>query len=222
MLAAVPSAPAKARPTTTLSGVLRNHLGQTLDGVTVRGYRRVAPGWQILTTRTQADGTFSLSVPKARPQDRWLVMADADELVARGYFCVPGWIIGDPGTVVPGPICIAVELLPTGFPPSPLTCGFVGDPIIFEAVPTRPDLSITKVHGGEPIVHLTYPWTTLPMQTVRQYVLEKSVDMKNWKPVSTVSLDGFGRVDVPDAASAAEPFCSYRVVETNSLLISPR
>ena len=75
-------------------------------------------------------------------------MADADELVARGYFCVPGWIIEDPRIINPGmPICIETEVFPIGFPPSPLTCGVVGDPIVFEAVPTRPDLSVTKAHG---------------------------------------------------------------------------
>jgi hypothetical protein len=217
-LAGIPSAPAKARNTIDLTGLLRDHLGQKLGDVTVRGFRRAGPGWQIVTTRTQHDGTFSLTVQ----HDRWLVMADADELVARGYFCVPGWIIDDPGVINPGnPICIDTELFPIGFPPSPLTCGVVGDPIVFEAVPTRPDLSVTKAHGREPVIHLTFPWTTLPMRTVRQYIVQKSVDMVNWTPITTVSLDGQGRIDLPDTASEAQQFCAYRAVETGWLVVSP-
>jgi hypothetical protein len=55
--------------------------------------------------------------------------------------------------------------------------------------------------------------------TIRNYVIEKSVDMKTWTPLSTVALDGYGRVDIPDTGAAAVPTCYYRAIETIPLII---
>jgi hypothetical protein len=200
---------ATAEETVVIAGTLRNREGEALPHITVRASRRVAAGWHTLATETGLDGMFLMAVPK----DRWVVMADADELVARGYFCVPGFIVG-------GPLddCGMAEL-PRGVPPSPLGCGTWGQPIILEAVPSRPELAVSKSPGESAVVHMTYPWTTVQMITVRRYVLEKSTDMVNWEPVSTVSLEGYGRLDVEIPGSHTQPCCVFRAVETTPLTV---
>ena len=201
---------------TLLAGRVRNTKGQPITGLTIHLYRSNGAGYDHETALTGADGKWSVEVPPGE----WWGAARPDELLARGYFCAPGFVwcpelvlCENPGNVWGGGVIewFQVEV------PGEWTQVADGGNIFLVVVPTRPDLTVENPRTSKAGVKVTFETTTLNMTTIRQWRIEKSSDLITWVPMQTVALSGTSPVLVPDPASAETPQCYYRAVQVNDL-----
>lgn len=197
-----------------LNGVVRNSSGERISSLTLHLYQRTGETFAHRTVNTAADGTWSIELPPGL----WFGAAHADDLLARGYFCEPGFIWCD----VPGGC--TMEAIPIG-----LWGGgeIVWNPILnpglidITVVPTRPDLSVEKPRTSEAGVKVTFETTAAAMTVTRQWRIEKSTDLIRWQPMQTVALSGTSPVIVPDPASSGTPVCYYRAVQVEDIVAPP-
>ena len=197
-------------------GMVRNTAGQPIAGLTLHFVAGSGPAAVQLTATTGPDGIWRASLPDLP----WRAAPRSAELVARGYFCFPGFVwcppeLGDctmegqpfdpwgPGLIEWNPIIIP------------------GLPIVSIVVPTRPSLAVSRRPAGTTEVQVAFESTTEPMQLVRQWRIEKSSDMIRWSPLRTVALSGNSPVMVPDPESAGVPQCFYRAVQVDDLALTP-
>jgi len=212
LLAAV--LPAAAETTSRLAGTISNSAGQPIAGLAIHFYKRNVSTFDHLTTSTAADGKWSMVLPPGE----WRAAAHTDDLLARGYFCEPGFIwCGEAGDRCGG----------GGWPPlwGP---GFIDwrpviDPgfIHVTVIPTRPDLAPEKPRTTDAGVKISFETTTVAMTTVRQWRVEKSTDLLTWKPMQTVALSGASPVIVPDPGSVTATVCYYRAVQVEDIVVAP-
>jgi hypothetical protein len=195
-----------------VTGRVRTRVGGSLEGVEVRFYRRVGPGWERRSLVTGADGSFSIQLPR----DRWAVVTDDDDLLARGHFCVPMmWMIDDEW------VCSAPfqDLPPSEVPVNvgPITCERWGEPLDLVAIPTEPALRILPEAGvdiRQPSVGIlvAYPFARTQRQLFApRYHLQRSTDLNSWTTMQTVTLDGQGGTLILDPTSRTGE-CFYRTV----------
>ena len=198
---------------TRLAGAVRNTAGYPVTALTMHFYRRITTGFEHRTATTGADGKWSIDLPPGE----WRGAASTDDLLARGYFCEPGFIwCGEAGQ------CDGGEW-PGLWGPGLIVWDPVIDPgaVNLTVVPTRPDLSVEKPRTIEAGVKLTFETTAESMTTIRQWRVEKSTDLRTWTPMQTVALSGTSPVLVPDPASTRTPDCYYRAVQVEDI-VAPR
>jgi hypothetical protein len=82
---------------------LRNNEGEVMPGILVHALPRDENPMPAQSTRTDGEGAFSFVLPHGA----WFIQVDDAELLARGYFCVPGWNPEGPDLPL-----IAVPLVP--------------------------------------------------------------------------------------------------------------
>jgi hypothetical protein len=196
--------------TTRLAGMVRNTSGQPIEGLTIHFYQRSGPAFNHLTATTAPSGKWSLELPPGE----WRGAAKTDDVLARGYFCVPGFIwCGETG-----------ELCDDQWPPlwggGIIDWNPVNDPVdvTLILVPTRPDLTVEKPRTTAAGVSVSFETTDQEMTVVRQWRIEKSTDLTTWSEMQTVALSGSSPVIVPDPASASTPVCYYRAVQVEDLV----
>ena len=192
---------------TLLAGRVRNTKGQPIAGLTIHLYRSNGAVYDHETALTGADGKWSVEVPPGE----WWGAARPDELLARGYFCLPGFVWC--------PECGSFENPVNLWGGGVIEWFTVADPwnIFLVVVPTRPDLTVENPRTSKAGVKVTFETTTLNMTTIRQWRIEKSTDLITWVPMQTVALSGTSPVLVPDPASAETPQCYYRAVQVEDL-----
>jgi hypothetical protein len=163
-----------------INGRLIDYKGLPAAHFTIRARAWVQGESFDLSTVTDVNGDYHFKVPKGT----WRIEADPDELVARGFFCVPVMIICEtPGNCPPS----------GGIFPGPIwTINLPGDFITIEPVrivPLAPTLSPpTIAENGNVTFQLKFDTTFLPLETVRTYRVEASADFGIWTPVSTNEL----------------------------------
>ena len=74
-----------------IRNTVRDTEGEPLAGILVHSRPQEGNGAAAQTTRTDAQGRFSFTLPDGA----WFIEVDPAELLERGYFCVPGWNPGD-------------------------------------------------------------------------------------------------------------------------------
>ncbi|MFT5110322.1 MAG: hypothetical protein ACI9UA_005976 [Pseudoalteromonas tetraodonis] len=183
----------------TLSGFVIDDSGIPLDGILV--HARSAGGQEatVVSGRTAVDGSYSLEVPDASLG--WLVVTDERELLERGYFC-------EPGSFWPG---LGGEVIDPGF--------FVQVPQL-TTVPLWPELTLIRSEEGVSCVRLDFDWIDgISPSLLRQYRIERSLDMKTWSEVITVAL-GCPPMSVFDETQVEFECGYYRVVPVEPVLIA--
>ena len=207
--------PAAAEGTSHLAGTVRNIAGLPIGGLTLHFYHRKVAGFDHLTTITAADGKWSMELPPGV----WRGAAHTDDLLARGYFCEPGFVwCGGAGDQCGGEV---VQVWPPLWGPGFIEWNRINVPanIILTVIPTRPGLAVEKPRTEEAGVKISFETTTAAMTTIRQWRVEKSTDLVTWKPMQTVALSGVSPVIVPDPASVTAPVCYYRAVQVDDIIV---
>lgn len=211
-------------------GIFRDVVGKPLADLEMHCWRPNGAVWQHRSTRTDNNGVWSIELPVGD----WRIAARPDELLARGYFCEPGSVVGSPWTCanaqfdpVTGQFMV-VECDPSTFPavgilwgpgsiewtPSPEDA-----PIILTAVPTRPSLEVIKSPNAGASIQLSFETQqTLPMTVTRQWRVEKSTDLIHWTPLQTVALGQLSPIVVPDSGSITQALCYYRAAMVEDVI----
>jgi len=211
---------------TLLAGKIRNAQGSPIAGLTIHFYRNNGAGFDHQTAVTGADGKWQIDLPPGT----WRGAAHTDDLLARGYFCYPGFVWrGESGDFGNDFGIVEGRIDRIDFPPlwggGLIEWNPVIDPlrIVASVIPTRPDLSVEHPtsQGTGAGVRVGFETTLLNMTTVRQWRIEKSTDLTTWVPLQTVALSGPSPVVVPDPTSAAVPACYYRAVQVEDLVPTP-
>ena len=144
--------------TVTVGGTIVNHNGKVFTNVTVYGIGTIESRAAIVQTKSDLEGSWQLNVPPGI----WLFRVDPDELIIRGYACFPDWS---------QPVFESVTNLS------------------FQVIPTRPIFRVPKLVDGKIQHTITFDTTTLaPVENVRTYNVQQSIDQINWTTIATVSL----------------------------------
>jgi len=202
---------AAALADTRLAGSIRDPDGAPVAAVTLHFYRAHATGFDHVAVTTGDDGSWSIDLPPGE----WRASAHSDAILARGFFCFPGFVwCGEAAGGCGGGIW------------PPLWGGGLIDwtPVIdpgeidLTLVPTRPDLGVKSPRTAEAGVVVSFETTTDAMTTIRQWRIEKSTDLRVWTPMRTVPLSGASPVIVPDPDSTTTPVCHYRAVRVEDVI----
>lgn len=205
------TAAAVAADNTRLSGIVRNTTGKPIAGLVIHFYHRNGLTFDHLTATTAANGTWAIDLP----QGEWRGAAHTDDVLARGYFCAPGFVwCGNDGGLCGSdwPSLWGGGVIEW----NPLIDPFVG--VRLTLVPTRPTLTVEKPRSSAAGVKVSFEMTTQDMTLIRQWRIEKSTDLFTWAPLKTVALSGVSPVIVPDPASVSTPSCYYRAVQVEDLV----
>lgn len=180
---------------TVLARKVRNTLGQPIAGLTIHLYRANGTGYDHKTVLTGPDGKWSVEVPSGE----WWGSAHSAELLARGYFCFPGFMLCQQT-----PSCGSLGGL---WGEGVIEWNPVVNPgnIVLTVVPTRPDLEVENARTAQAGVKVNFETTSLTMTTIRRWRIEKSTDLSTWVPMQTVALSGTSPVLVPDPPARALP-----------------
>ena len=207
------SSPLSMAADTRFAGRVGNTKGEPVAQLTIHFYRRLETGFEHRTAATGADGRWQIDLPEGD----WRGAAHSDELLSRGYFCFPGFVwCGDNN-----------ELCEDQWPPlwggglvewNPV---ITPGQIFLTVVPTRPELSVEKPRTPESGVRVSFESAAVSMRTIRQWRIEKSIDLQTWTPLRTVALSGDSPVMVPDSAGGGTPVCYYRAVQVEDFVPSP-
>lgn len=182
----------------TLSGFVIDDSGVPLDGILVHARSGVGEDQLVVSERTEEDGSYELEVPDA--SRGWLVVTDERELLERGYFC-------EPGSFWPG---LGGEVNP-GFPVRIAT---------LTTVPLRPELTLIRSEEGVSCVRLDFEWIDgIVPSVLRQYRIERSLDMKTWTEVITVAL-GCPPMSIFDETQLEFECGYYRVVPADMVVVA--
>lgn len=201
---------------TRFAGTVKNLKREPIADLTLHFYRRLESGFEHRTVVTSPNGSWQIILPDGE----WRGAANTDDVLARGYFCIPGFVwCGGSGELCGG------EAWPPlwgggviDWPGTPIT---LPEEINLTVIPTRPELQIEKPRTRETSVRVSFETTTVTIQTVRQWRIEKSTDLQSWTALSTVALSGPSPVLVPDPESEGTEVCYYRAVQIEDIIPSP-
>ncbi|MGK0185234.1 MAG: hypothetical protein ACI9R3_001010 [Verrucomicrobiales bacterium] len=160
---------------TPIKGSIVSIAGDPLGDITVTVSANLDGQSVSHSTKTDANGSFEFTVPEAR----WSGGPDMDELIKAGYFCFPDFI-WDPALEIP-----EIDPRPGGtiIVRNPSDIQLVG-------IPTRPELSLTRAHDAVVLTAKFEMPNDGVVDTVRNYRIERSSDLKDWQPFGTASSDG--------------------------------
>lgn len=81
---------------THFSGTVRNTGQQPIADLTLHFYRRLESGFKHRTAVTAPNGSWRIDLPDGE----WRGATHTDDVLARGYFCMPGFVwCGEPADV---------------------------------------------------------------------------------------------------------------------------
>lgn len=180
----------------TLSGFVIDDSGVPVDGILIHAQSGTGADQMLVSGRTADDGSYALEVPDA--SRAWLVVTDERELLERGYFCVPGFVWQGGEEVDPGQVLQIPQLT---------------------TVPLRPQLSLVRSETGVSCVRLDFDWIDgISPSVLRQFRIERSLDMQTWTQVLTVAL-GCPPMSVFDETQSAKGAGYYRVVPADPVIV---
>ena len=216
-------------PALTLSGVVRDTDLQPLAHLTIDFYRKLdAEGetWERRSVETAADGSWSIALPAGE----WLGAPHPHRLLARGYFCVPGFpicIVPEPANTLSWTSCEVTSLPPVWQNPGGEIIWMPPrDPTNIEliAVPTRPSLEVSKPLSEPAAIKVAFETITDPAiepQLVRQWRVEGSTDGRTWTALAVVALTGSSPIFLTDPDATSAPAVLYRAAQVADLVLEP-
>jgi len=133
--------------------------------------------------RTDSAGKITMNLADGE----WFIQVDEEELLERGFFCVPG-------------SCFSAECRPT----------------IINAVPLRPILTLEHSTTDAVSVVANFDWIGgIDPFLYRRYRIERSTDFINWEPMSSMLLSD-PPIRLIDSKAAGRKAVYYRAVEEES------
>lgn len=159
-----------------ISGVVLDYIGKPLTNITVHAFMEDA---QSRSARTDLQGHFAIGACSAT----WSVQVDEQELLARGFFCLPGdqWLPEQTNT------------------------------LLFFALPTRPTLAISVSAQGESKLQLTFDVPSIAQTVFRTYSIEATEDFATWVSLVSTTLVS-SPIEIIDPAATQHSLRFYRAV----------
>lgn len=163
-----------------IRGRIQDYRDKNLEGITIHARLTDGDLFYHLQTRTGPDGAFAIGAVAGT----WRLEADPDELIQRGFSCLPG------------------DLITIGY----ITNIYTIAPLI--AIPIRPTLSLPEVRpDGAVLLRLTFDSSPLPLLgNPPRYQVETSTDLQKWLLLGTIDLT-HSPIDLEDPAP--DPFSRF-------------
>lgn len=130
--------------------------------------------------RTDSLGQISMTLADGE----WFILVDEQELLERGFFCVPG-------------SCFSADCRPT----------------IILAVPLQPILTLERSVAGTVSVVANFDWIAgIDPFIYRRYRIERSTDFFTWEPISSMLLSD-PPIRLIDSKASGHKAVFYRAIE---------